>query len=178
MPAKAQWLLRIPAIIDALAAVSVPVVDRTTVERLFGVGRRRAIDLMLLFEGYQTGSAFLLDRLSLIETLRRIAADPNIDYERRRRERLSAELDSARRLQVASRVRIAVRPGVQQRRVCDLPEGIDLRSGRLTIDFTGVDQLLSQLYELAQAAAYDYEVFCSAADPPSTGPSMHSERRF
>jgi len=116
MPAKAQWLLRIPAIIDALAAVSVPVVDRTAVERLFGVGRRRAIDLMRLFEGYQTGSAFLLDRLSLIETLRRIAADPNIDYERRRRERLSAELDSARRLQVASRVRIAVRPGVQRMR--------------------------------------------------------------
>ena len=162
MPAKPRWLLHIPAMIDSLAAMSAPVVDRAVCERLFGLRRRRAIDLMRRFGGYQAGSAFLVDRLGLLEMLRRIESDPGTAEERHRKQRLSAQLDEARRLRRASQVCIAVAPDVHGRRVCDLPEGVRLRVGQLTIDFVGVEQLLSNLYELSQAAAYDYDSFCSA----------------
>ena len=46
MPAKSSWLQRIPEIIETLSAMGVPAVDRATCERLFGVRRHRAIDLM------------------------------------------------------------------------------------------------------------------------------------
>ncbi|HZU27479.1 MAG TPA: hypothetical protein VFA04_18265 [Bryobacteraceae bacterium] len=170
MPAKPRWLLQIPAIIDTLAAMSAPVVDRAVCERLFGLRRRRAIDLMRRFGGYQAGSAFLIDRVGLIDALHRIERDPATAEERHRKERLSVKLEEARRLHPAAQVRIAVQPNMHERLVRDLPDGVCLRAGHLAIDFVGVEQLLSKLYELSQAAAYDYDAFCSAADRTAAEP--------
>jgi hypothetical protein len=46
MPAKPQWLPHIPQILEQLLAMDVPVVERGACEKLFGVGRRQAIELM------------------------------------------------------------------------------------------------------------------------------------
>jgi len=46
MPAKAAWLLHIPEIVAMLEDFDVPVVDRAVIERLFGLQRRRAIELI------------------------------------------------------------------------------------------------------------------------------------
>jgi hypothetical protein len=73
MPAKAAWLLRIPDIVALLESFVVPVVDRAIVERLFGLRRRRAIELLHRFGGYQAGRTFLIDRKILIEQLQRLA---------------------------------------------------------------------------------------------------------
>src|ERR1022692_2100735 len=65
MPAKAQWLLRVPEILAELAALDVPVLDRAVCERLFRLRRRRTIDLIRCFGGYQAGRTFLVDRPKL-----------------------------------------------------------------------------------------------------------------
>ena len=70
MPAKAEWLLRLPEILAALRALDIPVVDRAAIERLFGFQRRRAIQFMHELDGYQSGHSFLADRLRLIAHLR------------------------------------------------------------------------------------------------------------
>ena len=67
MPAKPAWLLHIPEIVTMLESFEVPVVDRASIERLFGLRRRRAIELLHHFGGYQAGRTFLIDRRSLIE---------------------------------------------------------------------------------------------------------------
>ena len=59
MPAKPQWLLRIPAIREYLRGMDCPVLDRASCERLFGVRRRRAIELMHFFGGYKAGNTVL-----------------------------------------------------------------------------------------------------------------------
>jgi hypothetical protein len=46
MPAKPEWLLRLPEIRAELEHLEVPVVDRSGVERIFGLKRRRAIELL------------------------------------------------------------------------------------------------------------------------------------
>jgi len=74
MPAKAPWLLHIPEIIAMLETFEVPVVDRAIIERLFGLRRRRAIELLHRFGGYQAGRTFLSDRRVLIEHLLRLTA--------------------------------------------------------------------------------------------------------
>jgi hypothetical protein len=60
MPTKKTWLLRLPEIREELSAMKVPVVDRAVFELLFGVRRRRAIQLLHYFDGYQSGRTFLV----------------------------------------------------------------------------------------------------------------------
>ena len=160
MPAKSQWLLQIPTIIEQLRAIAVPVIDRTVVERIFGVRRRRAVELMRRFGGYRAGNAILLDRSGLICQLEAVGAGAEVAQERRRKERLSEKLDSLHRHRAAAAVQIPVLSRVAG----TLPEGVMLETGRLTVEFAGVEQLLSRLYGLVQAAAEDYEQFRQTAE--------------
>ena len=160
MPAKSQWLLQIPAIVEQLQAIDVPVIDRAVVERVFGVRRRRAVELMRRFGGYRSGNTILLDRLGLICQLDAVGAGAEVLHERRRKERLGEKLDSFRRNRAAAAVQIPVLPRVTG----TLPEGVALDAGRLTVEFDGVEQLLSKLYGLAQAAAENYDQFRQAVE--------------
>jgi hypothetical protein len=159
MPAKAQWLLRVPEILAELAMLDVPVVDRAVCERLFRLRRRRAIDLMRGFGGYQAGRTFLLDRPKLVAQLEQIRDSPDFKMEWRRKARLGERLDAIRRLQAGARVAIAVEPETLSQRLPDLPEGVGLSPGALHIQFQSSEELLRKLFALAQAIANDYEAF-------------------
>ena len=108
MPAKPAWLLKIPEIVTMLEAFDVPVVDRAIIERLFGLRRRQAIELLHRFGGYQAGRTFLVDRHVLLASLRRVAEGEDFERESRRKERLDGAIDRLRRYQTADRVRIPV----------------------------------------------------------------------
>jgi len=159
MPAKPQWLLRLPEILAELSVLDVPVVDRAVCERLFRVRRRRAIDLIRCFGGYQAGRTFLVDRPKLLAQLEQIRDSPDFKMEWRRKERLAERLDAIRRLQAGARVAIAVEPETLRQRLADLPAGVGLSPGALHIQFQSLDELLSKLFALAQAIANDYEAF-------------------
>jgi hypothetical protein len=159
MPAKAQWLLRVPEILAELSLLDVPVVDRAVCERLFHLRRRRAIDLIRCFGGYQAGRTFLLDRPKLIAQLEQIRDSPDFKLEWRRKERLAERLDAIRRLQAGARVAIAVAPETLSQRLPDLPDGVGLSPGALHIRFQSPEELLSKLFALAQAIANDYAAF-------------------
>jgi hypothetical protein len=159
MPAKAQWLLRVPEILAELSALDVPIVDRAVCERLFRLRRRRAIDLIRCFGGYQAGRTFLVDRPKLVAQLEQIRDSPDFKMEWRRKERLAERLDAIRRLQAGARVVIPAEPETGRRRLPDLPPGVGLSSGALHIQFQSPEELLSKLFALAQAIANDYEAF-------------------
>jgi len=165
MPAKALWLLHIPEIIAMLETFDVPVVDRAIIERLFGLRRRQAIELLHRFGGYQTGRTFLLDRRLLIEHLRRLADGEEFQRESRRKERLDHTVDQLRRQQTAARVKISVQPDVFSRKLANLSPGVALEAGHLHITFSGTDDLLGKLFELSQAASNDFDRFRTAAEP-------------
>jgi hypothetical protein len=156
--------LKIPEIIRMLQAFEVPVVDRATIERLFGLRRRQAIELLHRLGGYQTSRTFLVDRHLLIEHLQRLAAGEEFDRESRRRERLDGSIDQLRRHQTAARVRIPVPPDVYNRKLKDLSAGVALEPGHLHVAFSGAEELLGKLYELAQAASNDFDRFRAAAE--------------
>jgi hypothetical protein len=164
MSAPSQWFLRIPAIIAELEVLRAPVLDRALIEKLFGLKRRQAIDLCHRFGGFQAGRTFLVDRLHLIAELERIHQDPGFEVEAHRRERLSEIVVEARRLRAGADVRLPVHPNVLDRRMCDLPAGIRLEPGCLTVQFERPEELLARLFELAKAAHNDFEAFCAAAE--------------
>jgi hypothetical protein len=141
------------------------VVDRAIIEHLFGLRRRRAIELLHRLGGFQTGKTFLVDRHVLIENLRNLAAGEDFDRESRRKERLEGVIDRLRRYQTAARVKLPVPPDVYSRKLKDISAGVTLEPGQLHITFSGAVDLLAKLFELAQAASNDYDRFCAAAEP-------------
>jgi hypothetical protein len=165
MASKAAWLLKIPEIVTMLECFDVPVVDRAVIERLFGLRRRRAIEMLHHFGGYQAGRTFLIERRLLIDQLRRMAEGEDFQTESRRKERLDLQVDQLRRHQAAVRVRIPVQPDVLSRRVAGLPPGIALEPGHLHVEFSGTEDLLGKLYELSQAASNDFDRFRTATEP-------------
>jgi len=165
MPAKALWLLQIPEIVSLLEAFDVPVVDRALIERLFGLRRRRAIELLHRFGGYQAGRTFLVDRRQLIEQLRRLADGEEFQLESRRKQRLDHTVDQLRRQRTTARVKISVRPDVFGSTLAGLSPGVALEAGHLHIAFSGTEDLLSKLFELSQAASNDFDRFRAAAEP-------------
>lgn len=130
MPGKSRWLLQIPSIIDQLTALDVPVLDRAACERIFGVKRRRAIDLMQRFGGYQAGNTILIDRQDLIRQLQSMADDPDVERERRRKQRLSEQLVKLEKHRRAAAVRIPVGPEALSCTVADLPGGVRFEPGK------------------------------------------------
>src|SRR5215472_6165910 len=112
MPAKASWLLKIPEIVKLLEVFDVPVIDRAVIEHLFDLRRRRAIELLHRFGGYQAGRTFLIDRHRLIDQLRQLAEGEEFQAETQRKERLDEKVDRLRRSHVAARVIIPVQPNV------------------------------------------------------------------
>jgi hypothetical protein len=128
-------------------------------EELFQVGRRRAIHLLHAFGGFQTGKTFLVDRLALIAQLERIRDGAAFQEERQRRVRFGEELDRVRKLAPGKNIEIATAPNVRDRRLADLPGGIQLKPGELRIAFAGAEDLLRHLFELSQAILNDYGRF-------------------
>lgn len=164
MPAKAMWLTHLPEIIAMLEAFDVPVVDRAIIERLFGLRRRRAIQLLDSFGGYRAGRTFLVDRRVLIDHLRRLAEGEEFQFESRRKERLDQAVDQPRRQRVAKSVRIPVQTDVLGQKVAGLSEEIALQPGHLHIQFSSTVDLLTKLYQLSQAASNDFSLFRAATE--------------
>jgi len=169
MPAQPQWLLRIPEIITELERLDVPVVDRAIFEKVFTVGRRRAIQLMHRFDGHQVGRTFVIERRLLLDRLRAARCGESFDYEHSRRLKVVEELERLRKLSPGREVRIPVQPKVRDNRLADLPAGIHLKPGELRLEFTGTEGLLRQLFELSQAILNDYRRFEEIIEGRETG---------
>ena len=163
MPPQPLWLLHLPRIIEELRRLEVPVLDRAAIEKLFGLKRRQAIQLLHRFGGYQAGRTFLVDRQELLEQLEAIRDGETFRYEQRRRRRLVAELETVRKYLQAAAVKIPLRPQARYQ-IATLPPDVDLQPGQLRVEFDGVEDLLSKLFELAQSAANDFVRFRNAVE--------------
>ena len=159
MPAKPEWLLRLPDIRAELEHLDVPVVDRAGIERIFGLKRRRAIELLHQFGGYQAGRTFLLDRARLLEALHSLESREDYSVEKRRRERLRDVVEASREHLISTRVRIPVCAAAARASLDRLAPGVLLLPGILSIEFRHPIELLEKLYGLAQALTQDFEKF-------------------
>jgi hypothetical protein len=165
MASFASWIHQLPEIRRRLADLETPVVDRASIEKLFGVRRRRAIQLMHRFGGFQAGRTFLIDRNELIDALGRF--DPaDADREVSRRKKVVAEVERSKALFPARKVRISVPLRVLDNRMVDLPPTVQLQPGELRIEFHGTEDLLRQLFELSQSIVNDLERFQALCEMP------------
>ena len=164
MPARPQWIARIPHVVKELEALPRPFVDRATLERLLGVGRRRAQQILAPCVTDRVGSSGLADRERVIQRLQELAAAPEAEWEVRRRQKVAWFVDELRRERVEHpQVLIEAPLRVVNQEFRDLPAGVRIESGRVTVEFTEPHEALEKLLALAMAIGNDFEGFERAA---------------
>jgi len=160
MPAKPRWYSKINDITRELRALPRPFVDRPTVEFLLGVQRRRAQQIMAPCVSDCVGTNGLADRDALIAHLRRLAEGDGGYYEQRRRRKVAEilmQLEKERREQPRLLIEAPVR--VLEQKFDNLPAGVRLEPGRITVEFHQPQQALEMLLALAMAIGNDFDRF-------------------
>src|SRR5262249_45627347 len=145
-----SWFGNLDRAIAELRSLPWPWVDRPTVERVLRVGRRRAQQILQPCVRVQIGSSGLADREELIAHLQGLAAGEAGYYEQKLRE-----LDRSR----ASQLLVEAPTEVVNRQLGNLPEGIVLAPGSITVHFTTPVEALEKLLSVAMAAGNDLAAF-------------------
>ena len=127
MPAPPRWLLAVPDAIRQLEALDRDLLTRRDVERLFGVSRARAAQLMRTFGAARVGASRVLRRTALLRQLRKYRQRAAFRGEEERRTRLVAELRQAR----FTGIRVAVPREAREGRLASLPEGVHVARDRI-----------------------------------------------
>jgi len=160
VPAKPAWYSRIDDVIRELEGLARPFVDRATVEFLLGVGRRRAQQILAPCITHRVGANGLADRHVLITHLRRIAEGDDGHYERQRRRNVAEVLAQLQRDRVEQpRLMVEAPVRILAQELENLPAGIVLEPGRITVNFDQPQEALQRLLALAMAIGNDYERF-------------------
>lgn len=154
MPKAPCWFSRLPEIISILRRPGAPpLLDRTAVEKLFGIGRRQAIRILNSARGYQVGKTFIIEREALAQFLDTVEDSGAGREVRKRKQRVAAALNEVANYAEAQRVEIRPRP-------VELPPAIELAGpGRIHISYKDPEDLLASIVELATAAANDFPAF-------------------
>jgi len=100
-----------------------------------------------------------VDRLALLRQLEPLQNSAALVLEVHRRQRLSETLEETRGHRAAARVILPVAGDASLRTMLDLPPGVHLQPGSLRVEFGEAEDLLAKLFELAQAAAHDFDGF-------------------
>ena len=160
MPAKPAWFHRLHDVIQDLETFPRPFIDRSTVEFLLGVGRRRVQQLMAPCVTDRVGTNGLADRDALIAHLRQLAAGEEASYERQRRLKVASVLAQLQKERL-ERPRLLVQAPAQivRQELEKLPDGVRLEPGRITVSFQNPQQALEKLLALAMAISSDFEKF-------------------
>lgn len=160
MPAKPAWYGKLAHLIAELEALPHPWVDRGTVQFLFGVGPRRAQQIMAGCATERIGTSSLADRDLLIAHLRCLGAGNAAHYESRRRRKLAATLEELRRTRLRQpQVLVEAPATIVDQELEHLPEGIRLEPGCITVRFAEPHQALERLLALAMAIGNDPDRF-------------------
>ncbi len=160
MPDKPSWCGHLEEIAEQLQALPDRWVDCSTLEALLGIGRRRAQQILAPCVSRRIGVNGVADREAVLSHLRSLAKGESALYERRRRRRLAHSLEELRRERLAQpQVLVEAPVAVMSQRLEGLPEGVSVKRGEITVQFTTSRQALEKLLALAMAIGNDQELF-------------------
>jgi hypothetical protein len=160
MPAKPAWYRKLPHILQELRRHPLPYVDRATVEFLLGVSRRRAQQIMSPCVSWRVGASGVADRDALIARLERIAEGDEGFYEIERRRKVARLIEDLRQERITQPQLLVEAPtAVVNQEFEDLPAGVTLQHGRITVEFSEPHEGLEKLLALAMAISNDFDRF-------------------
>jgi hypothetical protein len=158
VPDKPTWCGHLEEIAVSLRALPDPWVDRSIVQQLLGVGLRRAQQILAPCVSRQVGVNGLADREVLISHLNRLAAGDAGHYEHRRRSRLAEQIH-ALRVERQSALMVEAPVDIVNQQLDNLPSGVAIMPGRITVTFDSSREALEKLLALAMAVGNDPLLF-------------------
>lgn len=165
MPQQPSWLPRVNAIIEILKSGSpLPFLTRASIEELFGLKRRQAIELMKSMDRFQVGKEFVVRRETLLRWLRCAEIGEKVWYEEVRRQRVEESIEAIQWEREARKTRIVVAAKTVELKLAGIPPTVSLKPGEMRIKFFGAEDLFRQLFEVAQVMRNDYEKFKTLVD--------------
>ena len=169
MPARPRWHAKLDDIRQSLTDMDVPVIDRPTIEQLFGVGRRQANNLMRIHHGYQLGTSKVVARDKLLAGLEKMGAHRGVaTAETKRKSRLIEALEAVQRKPRPRR--IVPPPPPPRPSSSSLPPGFAITApGELRLQFSTPEELLGRIQSLLEAAVKDFASFELSLEPPALG---------
>lgn len=161
MPDKPGWYNRLPQAEAQLAALPSPWVDRTTLEFILGVGRRRAQQILQPLVRHTIGKNGLAPKEDVIAYLRQLADGDPATYERKRRTRLAALIHTwYNQAREQPQVLVEASHDIVNQELDRLPAGVRLSPGRILIEgFQTPDEAKQKLLALIMAMGNDPEEF-------------------
>ncbi len=151
MPDKPSYIHRLTSILaDARTPKPIPFFRRCDIEALFGLKRRQAINLMHEIGAVRVSNEIAVPQKDLVSWLEKKVLDPARADEIRRRERVIGRIVELKAETAARAVKIVLPDPAPS---IDLPPGVSLRPGMLTISFDTEAQLLARLFLLARVFA-------------------------
>ena len=158
MPDHPTWLPRIPDFLDSLRTETAPaLLDRSDVEALFGVRRRRAILLLHACGASRHGRDLVATRESVVAFLERCRDNETVERIAARDRHVGQALAEARRALTLPTISLPPPAKLSAITFAGLPPGIELTATQLSVTFSSAQDLVEKLFTVSQALANDYE---------------------
>jgi hypothetical protein len=158
VPDKPTWCGQLDEISHELRTAPDPWVDRRRLQDLLGVGPRRAQQILAPCVTRQVGMNGLADREAVIAHLGRLAAGDAVHYEHRRRQKLAEHLDELHQ-ERRKALLVAAPASIVNQEFANLPEGVLVAPGQISIRFETTTEALQKLLALAMAMRNDELLF-------------------
>ena len=108
----------------------------------------------------QVGANGVADREELIVHLKRLAAGDEAHYERRRRQKLAMVLDGLRQAALTQpKVLVEAPTTILNQELANLPDGVSISPGAISITFSSPNEALQRLLALAMAIGNGFSEF-------------------
>jgi len=143
---------------EARSPKPIPFFRRRDIQALFGLKKRQAVNLMPRIGAVRVSRELALDQHDLVRWLEQRIAEPSVAREWRRHETVIDRIVELKAETAARAVKIAL---PERAPSVELPAGVSLQPGLLTVSFDHQQQLLERLFLLARVLATQPEFLSS-----------------
>jgi hypothetical protein len=159
MPDNPSYIHKLEGILaEAHSPKPIPFFRRRDIEALFGLKKRQAVNLMHRIGAIRVSRELAVDKRDLIHWLEQMLSDPSVVAEWRRHTRVVDRIIELKAETAARAVKIVL-PDLKPS--MELPDGVSLQPGLLTISFENDQQLLERLFLLARVLATQPQILNS-----------------
>jgi hypothetical protein len=164
VPDNPSYIHKLEGILEeARAPKPISFFRRRDIEALFGLKKRQAVNLMHRIGAVRVSRELAVDQRDLIRWLERMIANPSVAAEWHRHERVVGRIIELKAENAARAVKIVL---PDRELSVELPDGVSLQHGELTIRFDNERQLLERLFLLARALATNPDILTDSCVSP------------
>ena len=151
MPNNPTYIHKLAGIlVEARSPKPIPFLRRRDIEALFGLRKRQAVNLMHRIGAVRVSRELAVRQQDLVHWLEHMLADPATAMEWRRQEAVIGRIVDLKAEAAARAIKIVLPAPMTLE---DLPDGVSLQPGLLTISFQNEQQLLERLFLLVRMLA-------------------------